>query len=121
MKSATYGRMRTGRCITAEEVAAQKRQLAGEDIRLLGCSADVLETLDRRCSGNAECNIRVSDIQDENIQPCFPGLKMYLETSYDCVISKSFTDNRYFFHNAGNLSFITIGIITRQLFVVSST
>lgn len=89
MKSAIYGRMRTGRCITTEEVAAQRRLLAGEEIRLLGCSADVLETLDWRCSGNVECNIRVSDIPDENIQPCFPGLKMYLETSYDCVISES--------------------------------
>lgn len=89
MKSAIYGRMRTGRCITTEEVAAQRRLLAGEEIRLLGCSADVLETLDRRCSGNVECNIRVSDIPDENVQPCFPGLKMYLETSYDCVISES--------------------------------
>jgi len=89
MQSATYGRMRIGRCITAEEVAAQ-RSLAGDDPRFLGCSEDVLSILDTKCSGKVMCEIRrLNDISDEKIQPCFPGLKMYLEINYRCINGKS--------------------------------
>lgn len=93
MKSATYGRMHIGRCITAEEDAAQRR-LAGDDPQILGCSADVLPMLDKKCSGKAECNVRLSDIAGENIKPCFPGLVMYLEVSYECFNGK-FVEPQY--------------------------
>ena len=87
MKSATYGRMRVGRCVTAEEVDAH-RLLSGEDHRFLGCSADVLSLLDRKCSGTTECDVRLSDIAAENVKPCYPGLTVYLEVSYDCINRK---------------------------------
>lgn len=88
MRSAIYGRMRTGRCITQEEVAAQKL-LAGEVPGVLGCSADVLEVLDRRCSGYVQCETRVIDLSLQNMKPCFPGLSVYLEASFECVPGKS--------------------------------
>lgn len=87
MRSAIYGRMRTGRCITEEEVAAQKL-LAGEVPGVLGCSADVLEVLDRQCSGYVQCDIRVIDMSLQNVRPCFPGLSVYLEASFECVSGK---------------------------------
>lgn len=88
MRSAIYGRMRTGRCVTQEEVAAQKL-LAGEVPGVLGCSADVFEILDRRCSGHAHCEIRVIDPSLQKFKPCFPGLSVYLEASFECVSGKS--------------------------------
>ena|SRR6218665_533754 len=86
MRSATYGRMRIGRCILAEEVAAQR--LIGDDARILGCSADVLSILDRKCSGKSQCDIRTADVSYNNARPCFPGLVSYLEASYDCITCK---------------------------------
>src|SRR6218665_4217397 len=70
MKIATYGRMRVGRCITAEEIEEQKL-LTGNNPRILGCSADVLPLLDQKCSGKTECDVRSSDIAAESIKPCF--------------------------------------------------
>ena len=93
MKTAIYGRMHIGRCITAEEVVAQRR-LAGDDPQILGCSADVLPMLDAKCSGKTDCNVRLSDIAAENIKPCFPGLVMYLEVSYECINGK-FVESQY--------------------------
>ena len=87
MNDATYGRMRIGRCITSEEVDAL-RVVAGDDPRYLGCSANVLHILDRKCSGKAGCEARWSDISSENIKPCYPGLTVYLEVSYECISGK---------------------------------
>lgn len=85
MKNALYGRMRMGRCITVEEIAAHM-SIVGEDQRLLGCSADVLDLLDQKCSGRTECSIRGSDISAAIIiKPCFPGLNQYLEAYYICI------------------------------------
>lgn len=84
MTSAIYGRMRIGRCITAEEVAAHG-SAAQEDRRYFGCSADVLPMLDRKCSGKTNCDVRVYDISQQNTGPCLPGLNVYLETSYNCI------------------------------------
>lgn len=84
MRSATYGRMHIGRCITVEEVDAH-RSVAGDDPRYFGCSADVLALLGRKCSGKTDCEVRVIDILLEKIRPCFPGLSVYLEVTYDCI------------------------------------
>lgn len=86
MKSAIYGRMRIGRCVTADEISALQKL---EDTNsYLGCSADVLPILDRKCSGNNGCEVRISDISAEDIKPCLPGLVVYLEVSYSCISGK---------------------------------
>ena len=81
MKSATYGRMRVGRCITAAEL---------ENLRShhLGCSEDILSFFDQKCSGKTDCEVRVIDITVESINPCPFSLNVYLEVSYDCISSK---------------------------------
>src|SRR6218665_475525 len=84
MKSATYGRMRIGRCIPDEEVEAH-RSVVGDDPRYLGCSTDVLRLMHRKCSGLHECDIRLSEISANNVKPCFPGLTVYLDVIYQCV------------------------------------
>ena len=76
--------MRIPKCVKAEEI-----ETFGDDPRYLGCSADVSSVLDRKFSGKTECEVRVYNISDENIQPCFSGLKMYVEVSYSCIVSKS--------------------------------
>ena len=80
MESATYGRRTTGRCIDEEEVTG-----FGDDPRYLGCSSDVLEMADERCSGKSTCEIRIPDPEFETTKPCLKGLKMYLEASYSCI------------------------------------
>jgi len=94
MRTAIYGRMRIGKCISAEEVAAHKTHV-GDDPRYLGCSEDVLRILDEKCSGKVSCDVRVIEISDENIRPCFPGLKEYLEASFDCINSKYLLTHKY--------------------------
>lgn len=84
MSSAIYGRMRIGRCITAEEVAK-----FGNEPPYFACSVDVLSILDRKCSGKSECEIRTADISNElKTRPCYPGLNTYLEVRYDCIKGK---------------------------------
>lgn len=76
--------MRVGRCITAKEVAGLG-PVIGEDPQYMGCSADVLSTFDQKCSGKTSCEVRVVDMALENATPCYNGLNVYLEVSYDCV------------------------------------
>jgi len=87
MKSATYGRMSIGKCISEKEIAALGPHF-GEDTRYLGCSAEVMTLLDHECSGKSQCEIRIFDISEKNFQPCFPGLYMYLQATYTCIGGK---------------------------------
>jgi len=81
IKSATYGRMRVGRCITAAEI---------ENLRShhLGCSQNLLPFFDEKCSAKTDCEVSHIDISAENVNPCPPGLNAYLEVSYTCNSSK---------------------------------
>ena len=72
MKSAQYGRMRLGRCLTRGYGA-------------MGCAADVLEYVDTRCSGRTSCTMEVSDIPKQGYRPCSDDLSYYLEATYGCV------------------------------------
>ena len=80
MEEALYGRRHVGKCIEADEVAD-----VAHDPRYLGCSANVLNKLDTKCSGRKQCEVRVPDADLELTQPCRKGLKMFLEASYFCV------------------------------------
>lgn len=50
----------------------------------LGCSADVLEIVSRKCSGKRECEIRVPDSDLGELKPC-GEMWTYLEASYTCM------------------------------------
>jgi len=76
---AIYGRRRVGKCIKDAEAALSS------DRRYIGCSANVLGILNAKCSGQKQCEIRIPDADLEQTEPCLPGLKMYLEVSYNCV------------------------------------
>jgi len=56
-----------------------------KDPRYLGCSTDVLDVVNRRCSGRSECTLRVNDQTFDNLNSCYTDLKMYLEVAYMCV------------------------------------
>lgn len=75
MESAKYGRMKIGDCVVA-------------DLGYVGCYKDVLDLVDRRCSGRRTCEIRVPDEMLTNTKPCLQELKMYLEASYSCLKGK---------------------------------
>ena len=71
MKSARYGRMRVGRCVA-------------RDYGYITCAADVLEEMDKRCSGSRKCHFNIPTLRD-TYQPCPKDLTAYLEASYSCV------------------------------------
>jgi hypothetical protein len=81
MTSALYGRMHISRCV--------KKSLG-----YVGCKADVLPQLDRRCSGLSECQIRMPDPELDRTAPCLEELKTYLEASYDCTEGNEYSNLR---------------------------
>jgi hypothetical protein len=78
---ARYGRMKFGRCVEEDPSFATM----ADNPRFIGCSADVKHVIDKQCSGESECDIRINDQNFENVRPCLPGLKMHLEASYACL------------------------------------
>jgi len=72
MTSARYGRMRLGRCVRV-------------DFGFIGCSTDVIQILDRQCSGRSECRLRIPDAEMDETRPCLNDLTRYLSASYQCV------------------------------------
>jgi len=70
MKTARYGRMRLGRCVS--------------ESTKLGCSADVLQIVGGKCSGKRECEIRLPDSDLDALKPC-GEMWTYLEASYACM------------------------------------
>ena len=81
--SATYGRMKGGRCLDLDI-----EKLAKQDSRYFGCSDNVLDWMDTKCSGKTECNVGVYDQQLKQKSSCYKDLEKYLEASYDCVSGK---------------------------------
>jgi len=71
MKSAYYGRMRLNRCITV-------------DMGYLGCSSDVLDLADQRCSGRRECQLRMPYPAFEATRPCY-DLQSFFKADYYCL------------------------------------
>jgi len=71
MEEARYGRLQLGRCVV-------------HDYGFIGCSANVLDQLDRACSGKKACHFGIPTLRDL-IQPCPKDLTSYLEASYKCI------------------------------------
>ena len=81
MTSAIFGRMKEGRCLKLDPRKADKN-----DPHYFGCSADVLEFMDGRCSGKVDCNVRVNDPElSQQESSCYEDLTKFLESSYSCV------------------------------------
>ena len=74
MRHAEYGRMALGRCLTRDYYT--------------GCSADVMEHMDRLCSGRPDCMVDVPDTELHKQQPCPEDLMAYMDADYDCVPGK---------------------------------
>lgn len=72
MRHARYGRMRMGRCVKL-------------DYGHVGCSSDVLDLADSRCSGRKQCIIRIPDALFAQTKPCPDDLKPYMEATFECV------------------------------------
>jgi len=71
MTKARYGRINPGsKCLASEYK--------------VGCWADVLQHLDRRCSGRRHCAISIPDNTMHLLQPCQKDLFAYLEAAYVC-------------------------------------
>lgn len=75
MTSASYGRMRAGRCI-------------GVEYGFVGCYSDVLPQLDQACSGRQTCEYTIRKLMDI-AQPCPRDLTSYLEATHTCLKGKS--------------------------------
>ncbi|KAI0217867.1 hypothetical protein LSAT2_030328 [Lamellibrachia satsuma] len=71
MRTASYGRMQAGRCISGQ-------------FGYIGCSTTVLSFLDRLCSGQRRCETPVAGL-DRLANACSADFKSYLEANYDCV------------------------------------
>src|SRR6218665_1108585 len=66
MRSAVYGRMNFGKCVQTEYSS-------------IGCSANVLGSVDSWCSGRQQCRFAITDLHDA--KPCPRELIAYLEAS----------------------------------------
>ena len=74
MTSALYGRMRFGRCVKT-------------NFGFMGCFTDVIDLLDRQCSGRRSCSVEVVEPTFDGVRPCNKELKCYLEVDYRCIKS----------------------------------
>jgi len=84
MTSAIYGRMRMGRCLDSED--PELFETLGKNSKYLRCSENVMHLMNKKCSGKNQCEVRLSFDKDfESLKPCYDGLQLYLEASYDCV------------------------------------
>ena len=90
---AHYGRMRFGRCVKT-------------NFGFIGCYTNVIDLLDRKCSGRQTCAFDVVEPTFDNIRPCNIELKSYLEADYKCIKSETiysldvfhiYIEERFFF------------------------
>lgn len=58
------------------------------DFGFIGCSVDVIDVVDRLCSGRRTCDFTVTDPVLGSKRPCNDEFKNYLELDYICLRSK---------------------------------
>ena len=74
---ATYGRMKLGKCIPGKY---------SDD---LGCSANVINFLSQKCSGQRSCFFRIRNLVMDHEGNCPPSaIRSYLEVAYTCLKGK---------------------------------
>jgi len=69
MMSASYGRMRLGRCIVGDYN--------------IGCSTNVVAYMHGQCTGLPACDVPVRNLVDTH--PCQRDFMSYLEATYTCI------------------------------------
>ena len=89
---AIYGRMKEGRCL---ELNTKISMADKQDPQYFGCSDDVLDFMDRKCSGRTECNVRANDQEMRRKSSCYKDLEKYLEASHLCVSGKYLHECRF--------------------------
>jgi len=67
--SASYGRMRLGRCIVGDYN--------------IGCSTNVIGYMHGQCTGRPACDVPVRNLVDTH--PCQRDFMSYLEATYTCI------------------------------------
>ena len=72
---ALYGRMRIGKCLTENYFT--------------GCSVNVLNLVDKFCSGKPKCNILIPNQEMGAVVNCRRDLLVYLEAGFICERGKS--------------------------------
>lgn len=82
IEKAVYGRHQIGKCISEKEAGRS------QESDYFGCSADVFDIVNTKCSGRTQCQIRVPDADLERTRTCLTGLLMFLEVSYKCLEGK---------------------------------
>jgi len=76
IRSALYGRMKSGRCL-------MKAQDGGSHI---GCKANVIRQADRLCSGRRTCDVQLPESTFDVVPTSCPrGRTVYLEVIYECL------------------------------------
>ena len=75
MQRAVYGRMKLGRCIVENYS--------------MGCHYDVIEHMDRKCSGRHNCVVHIPDTDLQQATGCRRDLMAYLNASYECIPGKN--------------------------------
>ena len=76
MHTARYGRMNKGRCVK-------------QNLGYVGCTVDVINFMDRKCSGQQDCKFTVPEPELYNRKPCPGDTTPYLEAGYTCVKGES--------------------------------
>ena len=76
------------------------------DLGYLGCYTDVLWIIDRRCSGQRSCDVRIPESALEATKPCLKELKNFLEVNYTCIPGKIFSQFPSLF-KAENISHVS--------------
>ena len=95
VKTAQYGRMSLGRCVT-------------KDYGYVGCAVDVTRTLQVLCSGRGRCEVDGSHpaLLDAKSTSCAKDFASYLSVTYSCVPGKTFF--LYFFPSLKSLLIIIL-------------
>ena len=76
IRSALYGRMRSGRCLMAAQDGGSH----------VGCKANVIRQADRLCSGRRTCDVQLPEPSFDVVPTSCPrGLTVYLEVIYECL------------------------------------
>lgn len=68
-----YGRMSIGRCVKNDY-----------GVGTIGCSVDVKETLEKKCSARRHCEVAVPVAEFDTKLSCLKEMRPYLEAGYSC-------------------------------------